>query len=327
MGLFINSNGNMRDTINSNDSEVKSVNEKIGNVILTAEDIKTTDGSTVEAHLANYVVKKLAVESNITFLSGAKDGTMTIDKIEGKTLYKRFDGTYTFKWEEGVALESVGEIDPKVEITSKDFNNEIIDKIYIILNEPLRGLPNGVRDEIKADGTIIRRIGIGLYKEGDEKNIDFLTNKTYTYYQLNDPIIEKTTPLKSLQCFKNGSITINSNMNPFITIKYPTNLNNRLQMLEEDINKIINTKTIPYDNKNFNVSYEYYEDGRVKKEIITGDIERTTEYSYSQKGFKNEGKVLMEIVKENGQRTSRTFFYNDDGNITSIQVITDKNIP
>lgn len=326
MGLFINSNGNIRDATNSNDSKVKSVNGKIGDVILTAEDIETTDGFAVQKHLANYVVKKLAIENNVTFLSGAKDGIMTIDKIEGRTLYKKLDGTYTFKWEEGVVLESVGEIDPKVEIISKDSNNEITDKIYIILNEPLRGLPNGVRDEIKADGTIIRRIGIGLYKEGDEKNIDFLTNKTYTYYQLNDPIIEKTTSLKFLQCFKNGSITVSSNMKPFVTIKYPTNLNNRLQMLEEDINKVINTKTIPYDNKNFNVNYEYYEDGRVKKETLTGDIKRTTEYSYSQKGFKNEGKILMEIVKENGQRTSRTFFYDDDGNITNIQVLTDKSI-
>lgn len=73
---------------------------------------------------------------------------------------------------------------------------------------------------------------------------------------------------------------------------------------------------------NYTSTYEYYPDGRIYKEIITGDIIQTTEYTYTAQGLQNEGKILTEKITKNGVTTVRTFQYDSNGKITGTELIT-----
>ena len=77
--------------------------------------------------------------------------------------------------------------------------------------------------------------------------------------------------------------------------------------------------SVPYDKGNFDVAYEYYSDGKISKETLTGDVNRETTYTYVQSGVNNEGKILMEVIKEHNKRISRIFSYDSKGKITKVQ--------
>ena len=73
---------------------------------------------------------------------------------------------------------------------------------------------------------------------------------------------------------------------------------------------------------NYVSTYEYYPDGKIHKEIITGDLSQITEYTYIQNGLQNEGKILTEKITKNGVTTVRTFQYDSNGKIISTELIT-----
>lgn len=62
---------------------------------------------------------------------------------------------------------------------------------YALPNIELRSA-GSVYDELKPDGTLIRRIGVRAYESGDENNSDYLTDKVNTLYPLATPTEEQT---------------------------------------------------------------------------------------------------------------------------------------
>lgn len=99
-------------------------------------------------------------DSSIVKLEHSKEGLVKVPSIKGKTILVDEDGNETDTPREGCRLVSVGEEeDNKLIILSKNEDNSLSHKTEILLNEPLRSLPNGVCDEIVGN-QIIRRIGI-----------------------------------------------------------------------------------------------------------------------------------------------------------------------
>jgi hypothetical protein len=82
------------------------------------------------------------------------------------------------------------------------------------------------------------------------------------------------------------------------------------------------TSGLTYDVGNFACSYSYYPDGKIYKEIITGDINRVTTYAYVASGLQNAGRVLTEKIEEGGKTITRTFSYSSDGKVDSISTAT-----
>ncbi|MEO2601024.1 hypothetical protein [Clostridium butyricum] len=94
-------------------------------------------------------------------LTGVKDGFVDNLVMKGRTRYKKNDGSYTDIWESGIMVKSVGE-DDNNQVKLKAYNSDktINDNITIQLKEPLRGLPNGVKDTIDYEkGVLTRNIG------------------------------------------------------------------------------------------------------------------------------------------------------------------------
>lgn len=98
-------------------------------------------------------------DAPIVKLEHSKEGVVKIPSIKGKTILVDADGNETDTPGEGCRLVSVGENeDNKIIILSKNVDNSKEYKTEILLNEPLRSLPNGVCDEIMGN-QLIRRIG------------------------------------------------------------------------------------------------------------------------------------------------------------------------
>lgn len=74
--------------------------------------------------------------------------------------------------------------------------------------------------------------------------------------------------------------------------------------------------------KNYTATYEYYTDGKIKREIIIGDISQTTEYTYIAQGLQNAGRILTEKIIKNGITTVKTFQYDSNGKITETKLTT-----
>ena len=98
--------------------------------------------------------------SSIVKLEYSKEGVIKVPTIKGKTILVDENGNETDAPREWCRSVSVGEDeDNRIIILSKNSNNSLSDKTEILLNEPLRSLPNGVYDEIVGN-KIIRRIGV-----------------------------------------------------------------------------------------------------------------------------------------------------------------------
>ena len=114
----------------------------------------------------NYIETPLTDE-NVVKLEHSKEGVIKIPQIKGKTILVDADGNETDTPAEGCRLVSVGEEeDNKLIILSKNEDNSLSHKTEILLKEPLRSLPNGVKDEIVGN-QIIRRIG-SVTLDGDK---------------------------------------------------------------------------------------------------------------------------------------------------------------
>ena len=124
----------------------------------------------------NYIETPLTDE-NVVKLEHSKEGVIKIPQIKGKTILIDADGNETDTPGEGCKLVSVGEEeDNKLIILSKNEDNSLSHKTEILLDEPLRSLPDGTCDEIVGNKLIKRLIQLNLkgtenitaYKEGDD---------------------------------------------------------------------------------------------------------------------------------------------------------------
>jgi YD repeat-containing protein len=74
---------------------------------------------------------------------------------------------------------------------------------------------------------------------------------------------------------------------------------------------------------NFNVAYAYNADGKVQTETYTGDISKTTTYTYYDSSSEFNGKVKTETVVQNGKTIAKTYSYETGtGRIVGVAVTT-----
>lgn len=97
---------------------------------------------------------------------------------------------------------------------------------YNLPNVELRSVGN-VFDEIKPNGTYIKRIGSRAYQEGDENDTSVLTDKTNTYYVLSSEAIEQKPLYQFIELTKidaNGTQEFDSVIPQGVNFLYQTNL-------------------------------------------------------------------------------------------------------
>ena len=103
------------------------------------------------------------------------------------------------------------------------------DRKTIRLNDPLRGIERGAKDEItKVNGQWIieRNCGIRSYQESDMDNPNVITDKVNTIYKLNNPIYEP--------------INVNLNINLYEGITHISNNFNIPVTMEVTIDRVLN---------------------------------------------------------------------------------------
>jgi hypothetical protein len=66
---------------------------------------------------------------------------------------------------------------------------------------------------------------------------------------------------------------------------------------------------------NYVVDYTYDVKGRIYQEVVSGDISRTTTFSYDDA----TDNITTEVTVENGVTVTKTYEYTD-GNVTKITV-------
>lgn len=96
-------------------------------------------------------------------------------------------------------------------------NNIYLDKKEILLNEPLRAIPNGVKDKvIKKNGkwVVERNCGIRPYQESDKDNPNVITDKVNTIYKLSSPIYEPLNVDSTLKLFEDTTHISNNSTVP-----------------------------------------------------------------------------------------------------------------
>lgn len=92
-----------------------------------------------------------------------------------------------------------------------------LNKKEILLNEPLRGLPNGINDRfVKIGGKcyIERNRGVREYQEGDLDLTDVITDMTNTEYSLETPIYEPLEIEPTLFCYSDTTHISNNSIIP-----------------------------------------------------------------------------------------------------------------
>lgn len=113
-------------------------------------------------------------------------------------------------------------------INNGDLNvyEDYVSEEYNLPNIELRSVGN-VYDEIKPNGTYIKRIGSRLYQEGDENDASVITDKTNTYYVLSSEIIEQKPLYQFTELTKidaNGTQEFDSVVPQGTNFLYQTNL-------------------------------------------------------------------------------------------------------
>ena len=136
-------------------------------------------------------------DSAIVKLEHSKEGLVKVPSIKGKTILVDSDGNETDTPAEGCRLVSVGEEeDNKLIILSKNSDSSLHHKTEILLDEPLRSIPNGAKDEI-IENQVIRRVGSILFDGSeDEEWVDKSVDEQVSdgYYRLGFKL-----PYKSLE--------------------------------------------------------------------------------------------------------------------------------
>ena len=217
-------------------------------------------------------------------------------------------------WEADTVYETISNIQFEEGTKATPYESYKEDKTTIKLKEPLRGLPNGIRDAINTDGTITRRVGeINLneiankfYVQTNEENgwkqydnslvfayhnfekeysakhnseicsnayvgeivtpncegitynygteFSYLAlrikksklstpneeglkkylkeNPVTLYYELKEPVTENIGQPLNLKAFKGGQIVVDTDIAPYTTVDYPSNVSSRLATLE-----------------------------------------------------------------------------------------------
>ena len=103
---------------------------------------------------------------------------------------------------------------------------DYVSKEYALPNIELRSVGN-VYDEIKPNGTYIKRIGSRAYQEGDENDTSVITDKTNTYYVLANEVIEQKPSYQFTELTKidaNGTQEFDSVVPQGVNFLYQTNL-------------------------------------------------------------------------------------------------------
>lgn len=198
----------------------KSLNAYYQKVKPTIDDIKFKEqyqGRIIDCMVGevddNYI-ETPETDASIVKLEYSKEGVVKIPNIKGKTILADVDGNETDTPGEGCRLVSVGENeDNKIIIVSKNIDSTKENKTEILLNEPLRGLPNGVKDRFVKIGNkwfIERNRDIREYQEGDLDLTDVITDMTNTEYSLEAPIYEPLEINPELTCY-NDTTHISNN--------------------------------------------------------------------------------------------------------------------
>ena len=189
-------------------------------------------------------LEKEVVSNNINKLPNSTDGFLSINSIKGKTIQNTNNLS---------DIKSVGDSGKLTLITNgvnlfddnKFTNYETYkeDKQEIILNEPLRSLPNGICDEI-VDGNLVRRVG-KVVLNGSENwesridHTDFPNQTTTTVFLLwfsqyvptpNSPVVKNlisdkfTTDIEGdLKIKDNEGITLGGATTPYIGVRINKN--------------------------------------------------------------------------------------------------------
>lgn len=75
-----------------------------------------------------------------------------------------------------------------------------------------------------------------------------------------------------------------------------------------------------YKDGNYSVAYEYDANGRISKQIVTGDITATTTYEYDA-----EDNISKEIYDDNTKVITKAYSYDAvTSNITNVEVTSVK---
>lgn len=103
---------------------------------------------------------------------------------------------------------------------------DYVSEEYALPNIELRSVGN-VYDEIKPNGTYIKRIGSRAYQEGDENDTSVITDKTNTYYVRANEVIEQKPSYQFTELTKidaNGTQEFDSVVPQGVNFLYQTNL-------------------------------------------------------------------------------------------------------
>ena len=133
----------------------------------------TTRLTNLESQLEDNALNSIETDASLTKLNSVLDGNLIVDKIQGKTKYKKADGTIVDVWESGVTLSSVGENNQnKIEISSLNADKTITDKSEILLSAPLTEY-----DYITKDG--IHRNNITEIIDENDTSINIQSTNAY----------------------------------------------------------------------------------------------------------------------------------------------------
>lgn len=150
-------------------------------------------------------------DAPIVKLEHSKEGIVKVPSIKGKTILVDSDGNETDTPAEGCRLVSVGEEeDNKLIILSKNSDSSLHHKTEILLDEPLRSLPNGVCDEIIGN-QLIRRIGLKVLNSKNCNWSPWTVRETEgLFYFHAGYYIENAKTLKEDNCKSNRFVFTNS---------------------------------------------------------------------------------------------------------------------
>lgn len=250
-------------------------------------------------------------DAPIVKLEYSKEGVVKVPSIKGKTMLVDADGQITDTPGEGCRLVSVGENeDNKIIILSKNVDNSKEYKTEILLDEPLRGLPNGVCDEIVGN-RLIRKIG-RVVLDGSE-NWSVSGESFYIYCKLKiNPNLSQQVVINKIICASEVVCAENAlYCGREFGIGYK-NSNGNLRLRKENINSVEELKT--YLSKNHMTIYYELEEPIIEElpnritlqgfddttMYIENSITPTVSYGYNALiPYKEELRTQKEEVETN----------------------------
>ena len=143
----------------------KYLSAEQGKVVKGLIDTNTTDINTLKDEVNKTSLTNIEIgASPITSLTGMLDGFVDTLIFKGKTMYKTSGGTYTDTYASGVTIESTGESEGKMIMTSLKPDNSVGDTLNASVSKPLRsqGLVKDIYNVVNK--TITRYIGQMTFK-------------------------------------------------------------------------------------------------------------------------------------------------------------------